>query len=387
MGAPSVADVMRAVLRHSAGPGDILESQYSIISAQQYASGAAIPGPYGGMGQVQTADGNLRAPWFIPMSAPPSSVGNFSSVDTTFNGDLSHVLVAAEKRVTGSQTLGQPSGGYQIESETATFVSALYIGQTAGFQFGTGASSVGRTGIADTIRHVQHYGNGDALAFWVNAFCAGSRAGSTSWLGNPATSLFGGQNIAGANGVYLQGIGDIDLSDQALYDVAAVGCNINLVRGVATGALGADWIAYRAQNQGTQNPGGAFSLAGGWNMGVHLCAANFGTNQAAIALKQGQRLYTNAVQGGTLSLPRDVNLQTNYFTDSGTFFNFVYNNSSCLQVNNTQITTVPQLVELLSSTVTLPTNGFCITADSNTVLRLQYKGSDGTVRSTTLTIA
>lgn len=386
MAGPSIADVTLAVLRRSAGPSDILESQYAIINAQQYASGAAIPGPYGGMGQVKTADGNLRAPWFIPMSAPPSSLGNFSSVDTTFNGDLSRVLVAAEKRVTGALTLSQPTSGYVIESETSTFLSALYVGPTAGFQNGTGASNSGRTGIADTVKHIQHYGNGDALGFWINAFCADTRAGSTSWLGNPATSLFGGQNIAGANGVYLQGIGDVNLVDNG-FDVAAVGSNINLNRTVATGALGADWIAYRAQNQGTQNPGGAFSLAGGWNMGLHLCAANFGANQGAIALKQGQRIYTNAVQGGTTALPRDVNLQTNYITDSGTFFNFVYNNSSALQVNNTSVITIPQFIEILSTTVTLPTKGFCITADSDTVLRLQYKGGDGTVRSTTLTIA
>lgn len=309
------------------------------------ATGASLNGRYDGDGQIVTNDNNKRAKRFTAIKAAPSSFGNWSSPDTAFNGDLRHTQTH-EHRISGVATLGQPDegGGGESENYTIRFEAArqntyTFISGESGWNDGT-ATNAGRTGAGDSYIHLFHRGNGDAFARWANVFVDGQRSAmpdglsATHFIASPAGSQLAGQTLAGRNGVFLQGIGDINLADQG-YDVAGAGHNINLTRTNETGAIEADWFGYRVQSVGSKAAGASYSAVGKYRIGLHLNGMTLGTTAAAAALAADQRIYMNCTTADLFNLPRNVALGDEFFEYSSVgFFNWVKDGVSVGQLND-----------------------------------------------------
>jgi hypothetical protein len=264
-----------------------------------------------GIGQIKDAAGNLRAPFLSAPNAPPSSTGNQGSILTAFNGDLTKCQFPVEHSITGSLTAGQPTTGYQYTPEIYPHYTYLY--NTSGWNQNTD-SNIGRTAVCAYRTKVDNYGQGDAMAYNATAFVTGTKTGSTNFLANPAGALFGGDMNAGADGVYLN-IYETIASDYKSgsmigYDVACFGIVNNFNRTNATGAKSAVWGAYRAQNIGTAACDAMISATGLWQTGLDFAMStlDFGSNQAAISLRSGQRIYLNNAAGAS------GNLNANYRT-------------------------------------------------------------------------
>jgi hypothetical protein len=277
-------------------------------------SQAGIVGMFVGPGQIKTSDGNLRGPFVSQITTAP--VRGPANITQGMNGTLTGVPIAIEQRITGAATLGQPTTGYMYTNE----VGALYVSMynESGYNNSTGPASgtSGRTGFGAINVDLSHNGQGDASAFQTGIFVNGPNVvGATSVFANPAATMLSGSVTAGHSGVFLQGIGDLNLIDGG-YDVAAYGSTINLNRTNGTGALGASWVGYRVQNGGTVNPDAAFSASGGYKIGLDLADA-YGTT-AAIAMLAGQRVYGNSTQPNATPTPATVSLGTEWYDYSAT---------------------------------------------------------------------
>jgi hypothetical protein len=178
-----------------------------------------------GPGQIEDTNGDLRAPWFSAIGSPPSSYGNWGSVVSAFNGDLSKVQIAMEHRITGATTLTQPATGYNNNPEAAAINMFTY--NESGWNQGT-ADSDGRTGGHGMYLTAYQAGLGDLFCITAHGFVSGTKPGSTSFVANAATGLLNGGTYAGADGVYLNTI-EIGADDQT-YDAAATGMVVNLHR-------------------------------------------------------------------------------------------------------------------------------------------------------------
>lgn len=298
------------------------------------ANGAAVVANQWGPGRVTTADGNKRGKWFSNITAAPSTLGNHDSIETAFNGDLSHSIFQIEHRITGATTLGQPTTGYTYTPEAYPFYGVLY--NSSGYNHSTTGNG-GRTGAAFSRVNVKQYGQGDAVAYNATCLVASQKAGATHFLAQPAGVLFNGDMDAGADYVYLNPR-ELALYDNG-YDVACIGDVINMERTNVTGGQSCWWGGYRVQSNGSQPIDNVLSLVGKARVGLDLAMSttDFGTNKAAISLKAGQRIYGN-------------NFSTNgNYTDgfNGDYFeyssgisgwNFVVGGSSRLQVTGGQVT-------------------------------------------------
>ncbi len=270
-------------------------------------SQAAISAVFTGPGQIMTSDGNLRGPVVTQMTSPPSHSAGFSGgVLSGFNGDLSHVPIAIEHRVSGAATLGQPAAGtYLITPEASADLINSY--NTSGYNSAL-SGLAGRTGLAVRLTTLGQYGQGDMAANWFTCFAASTLPNSTSFLENPECSGLTGQLIAGAAGVYLQGIGDINLSDGG-FDVSGIGETYILHRTVPSSAMGTTWIGSYQYSTGTVPADAAFSSAGPFNIVLDAVDAASG---AAVAAGAGQRLYLNSTQPNGTHFPSTVALGTEY---------------------------------------------------------------------------
>jgi hypothetical protein len=292
----------------------------------------ALRGPFYGEGQIRDASNNKRAPFFSAIDAPPSSFGNWDSPDTAFNGDLTNMRLVAEKRIGGATTLGQPATGYTLRREGMDEVLYGYVSSEAGHNQSTSTND-GRTGAAFWQKQVFHAGNGDAYCNWVSGIATGTKSGSTHFLANPAIALYSGQAFAGATGVFLQGVGDLNFDDLG-FDVAAQGMTFNFIRTNKTGAKEADWTGIRMQSVGTEEMDAWCSFVGLADRGIDMSKSNFGTGQAAFTLAANQRYYGNSTNADSVSLPRNTTLGDAWFDYSSgiTAWNFVVFGSSIFQI-------------------------------------------------------
>lgn len=252
---------------------------------------ASFKGPWRGDGQVIDSSSNKRAPWFTAVSSAPSSFGNWTSLETAFNGDISKVLLPIEARITGAATLGRPTTGYVYTPEAYPIIAYLY--NSSGWNQQTGGND-GRTAACLIRGKVDQYGQGDAVVFNASAFVTGARAGATSFLANPAASLFNGDMTAGASGVYMNPF-ETNCVDGG-FDVAHIGAVYNGTRTVNTGAIGAWWGGVRVQSNGAAAWDNIISAIGKFNAGLDFTgsALDFGTNKGAATLKANDRVYLNA---------------------------------------------------------------------------------------------
>lgn len=314
-------------------------------TASTVANGASLSSTYWGPGQIETANGNKRGKWFSNVTAAPASVGDHDSVETAFNGDLSRSIFQVEHRITGASTLGTPASGYLYTPEAYPFYGVLY--NSSGHNEETGGND-GRTGAAFMRVGIKQYGQGDLACYNASAFVTGTKVGSTSFLANPAAVLFNGDMTAGEDGVYLNSL-EFILRDNG-YDVAGLGPVINMVRTDATGAKGAWWGAFRAQNQGTVAPDNVLSAAGEWNTGLDFSMTDFGANEAAVALAPGQRIYGEASSsnGNYATAFGDSWIE---YSNGLAAWNIVAGNNSALQIGAAKVVLAvpPQHVPITAS--------------------------------------
>lgn len=309
-------------------------SIYSLTGDRRYSG-------MGGAGRIATLEGGVeipQAPNLSIISAPPAAPLG-TGFNRAFSGDMSMVHLAFQTVVTGATTLGQPTSGWQITPGASGIYGFLSIDQSAGWSNGTDGAGHGRTGEAASFMQVQHGGNGDATAYYAAASVSGTKAGATSFLASPAAGLFGGQVTALAAGVYLQGIGDINLNDGG-NDVAAIAATYNLNRTVGTGALGATWIGVRVQQETTATTkayDAAFSASGMGAVGLDLSdlvlqnAAGTATH-SAIAMTAGQRIMGNVVNTGPFPTPGTLALGTEWLSyETGSGWNLVVGGVPILQ--------------------------------------------------------
>lgn len=299
----------------------------------------ALTKNFHGPGQIITGTNN-RAKYFSAISAAPSSFGNYSSIETAFNGDLSHSIFQIEHRITGTATLGEPTTGYVYTPEAYPFF--LFLENESGWNNGT-SDNTGRTAAVALRVAMTQTGEGDCVAFNATGTVAGAKAGATHWLANPAASLFNGDLTAAQAGVYLNPY-EIIIHD-AGFDVAGIGHVINLDRNNNIGALGAVWFGLRTQNQGTKNPDAALSISGGYNNGLDFTVSDFSgnTEQAAISMKAGQRVYFNNAADASGNIPANwvctvFNGDYIEYNTGLSGLNLVVGGSSILQVNASQVT-------------------------------------------------
>jgi hypothetical protein len=256
------------------------------------ANGVANPtvlvGRQYGSGQIKTADGNKSAPNFSIATQAPSALGNYTNLKTAFNGDLSRCVNAVGMHVSGAASLGQPTNSYQYTPELSAYYTVFE--NTSGFCQVT-PTTAGRTGATAFRTLVKQNGQGDAVAYNGSVSVTQSLPGATSFLENPAGVLFNGEVGVFTNGGYCNPI-EINCSDSG-FDAAAIGFVNNLIRDNDTGALNTVWISFRAQSIGTKFCDAFLSANGKFKNGLDLVTANLGTNQSAVSLSAGQRIYFN----------------------------------------------------------------------------------------------
>ena len=280
------------------------------IPAGQVCNGASISqgsisNLFVGPGQIKTSDGNLRAPVVSQIGSAPVRIGDWSSVLTAFNGDLSRAPNVWEHRVTGAATLGQPTSGYLVTKEASH--EAGYFYNASGWNNST-ANATGRTGAVGRYVNLFQAGQGDLIGEFVNCFIAAALPGATSFLAEPACSALAGQFGAAADGVYLQGIGDFDFVDNG-HAISVIGSVFNFNRTNAGAALGQTWMGYRAQSLGATPIDAAFSAVGPTAIVIDAVDA---TTTAAMAAGAGQRIYGNSTNSGASRFPGTISLGTEW---------------------------------------------------------------------------
>lgn len=223
-------------------------------------------GPFVGRGQWKDAAGNVRAPRFIGITAAPSSFGMTTSEETTFTGDLRGVDLAQEKIITGSATAGTPTSTYLIRPELATVFSSI-LNQSGHNESLSG--NVGRTGIYQNYYRVNQFGQGDLTALGCFGIVASQLASATSWLAEPAVECLASQLFAGADHVYIEVLGDLDIMDQG-FDIAGHGIVYNANRTNAAETLGANWSSLDLQSIGTMPVDSQIRMTGPAMVGFDL---------------------------------------------------------------------------------------------------------------------
>lgn len=254
----------------------------------------------GGAGRLSFRDGStvrLGPPNLSIIARPPAEAPGYSDdgINTAFDGDFRHTHLAALTIIRGAATLGQPVRGYRLDPLASQIY--LNLANASGWNQSPDGNG-GRTGVAQLYLRFSNSGPGDTGGVFCNGFVAGVKPGATSFLANGAGGCIGGQIMAGADGVYLQGLGDINLADQG-HDVSGIGLVLNSQRTNGGGANGATWMAIRPQSSGTVPIDAFYSAGGKARIGLDLTGATLldlagQPVKTAITLKAGQAIYGNA---------------------------------------------------------------------------------------------
>lgn len=307
------------------------------------ATGAAIgPCRLFGSGQIKTADGDKRAPYFSQVTTAPTAFAPpGAAVDQAFNGDLSHVQFAVEQRIMGADTATKPTTGYTYIPELSPYMTYLY--NESGWNNALDGSYPGRTGISAHDISIYQAGQGDLVGVSVHAFITSTKAGSTSYLANPALSCVSGGMASGVDGANLTPM-EWEINDNG-YDCGSIGLIIRPSRTNNTGAKYAFWQTFRSDSRGTKGIDSAFLATGPHNQGLDLTFCTLPTsgtyNQAAIVLKANQRIYFNGngIDASGLSRYSSAIGQDywEYFSSLPGLV-AVVNNTAVLQLSSTQVT-------------------------------------------------
>lgn len=332
-----------------------------------------LPNRMWGDGNVFDVSGNQRGRFFTQINTPPTSFGDWDSIETAFDGDLTRVPFPIEHRVTGALT--NPANAltniYSQPPELSAMPISFY--NTAGGDLTQ--SGGGRTGISFMHLDVGQYGGGDAGGITAVGFVTGTNASAVNFLQNPAVFLLNGQTIAGQDFTYLNPL-EIHNSDDG-FDVASIGFVMNSIRTKNGGGGSAQkyvfWAGLTSQSQGSVAIDTHFRATGSAHWGLDLSFCTFDANKAAIALKADDRILFNVTASDPSGLGRFPSGPGNCWMnfDSGGFLSFVVNGGSVLQIY------AAQMISLLPFRVTAsaPDSG---SASSNTLTGV----SDVTANST-----
>ena len=261
----------------------------------------AMAGRFSGEGQLRTGDGRRRGRMFARRAAEPARYGSLDDIGTAFDGDLSTVQLAIEHRVDGAATLTQPGSGYVHKHENSAV--SLYYQNRSGWN-ALSDNQGGRTGCAAMTGRVTQQGQGDATFLSVGGTVAGTKAGSTHFLANPAVLVMDGDLYGFADGTYQQ-VDEFNHND-AGFDVAVSSTVRNFNRTNSTGAKGAWWLGTRYQSMGAKPVDAAFQVVGRWGAVLDACSAALGPAGAAVTLAAGQRIYLNASNADAYANPAKV---------------------------------------------------------------------------------
>ena len=224
----------------------------------------------------------------IVATAAPTTLASWNSITTAFSGDDSHMGLGLSHKTTGT-SLGTPSSGYLEIPELAAIAS--YDSNSSGYNASTTSNS-GRTGALNFYAKNDNYGQGDSTSYFCNNFAGSSLSGATTFLAEPEVGCLGGQEFAGANGDFLEGLGDIDFHD-GNYDASVAGLVFNFNRGNATGNLNANWSGLELQNQGTYPINSELRASGPARIGLDLTGLTFpDETPVSIALSNGGAGYS-----------------------------------------------------------------------------------------------
>ncbi len=261
----------------------------------------SISGKIIGQGQITDVTPNKRGPFLTHLTSAPATFGNWDSVLTAFNGDLSHVQFAIEHVVTGATTLTQPTTGYHSTPEASAMASYFY--NSSGWNNST-SSNVGRTSSVFSTEYGFQAGQGDMMMHLVGMTQTSTKPGATHFLASPAMSYLAGGSSAFVNGAYLQMLGDLNFRDNG-FDVAAIPIVVNLIRNNATGELSTTWIGERFQTSGSKAVDAVWSFSGSAVRGLDLSAGTFASvsTVASVAIAAGGTGYVAgdkvSIAGGT----------------------------------------------------------------------------------------
>ena len=294
---------------------------------------AAIPPLLAGPGQVDDSAAR-HAPIFINQTAAPSA-GNPATILTAFDGDLSRVAFAVEKRITGSNTLGAPgAGAYTQLPETSMFYGYAYNSSGKNFDV-----SSGRTGSSMIDLRFAHAGQGDYGGIHVGGIVTGTHPGGATQFSGAAGIVINGDVYAGTDHAYLN-IVEFNADDLG-HDVAAIGFVFNATRTVSTAALQDVWFGSRFQSKGSAAADVAYSMTGKWNVGIDFTDATL-TNGAAVAMKSGQRLYLNGSSSGFIGWAQS--LGTVWIDYASSALRLVVGSSAILSASSSAVTLTQPLV-------------------------------------------
>ena len=253
----------------------------------------------------------------VTVLSAPGTLGNWNSIVTAFNGDLSKIASAISYQITdndpSTHSLGSPTSGYKVTQELTPDV--LYLFNSSGWNQSLSGNG-GRTAAMARYTKVDNFGQGDCIAHYVSGIVVGSLAGATSFLANPAIGALAVSFLAGTDGTYLNPV-EIDLDDNGK-DVAGIAFVTNLKRTKNTASLNQWWAGLRVQSTGSKAIDTVVGGRGPANVGVDLSFFTLGTNQAAVTLAAGQRIYLNADPTDASGLSRFPSVTGKAFLTSGT---------------------------------------------------------------------
>jgi hypothetical protein len=340
------------------------------------ATGAALSGMFRGPGQIETNDGNAVIPnWRVVSSLPTE--GSHDYILTAGNGDAQKIQDFLGTWVTGSSTLTQPASGYKIVYEAAGRLNHFLLTSSAGWNESTTGNG-GRTGYFHTITRGTQAGNGDAGGYYTSIFVSGARTAGVGGPGTPTDALsmpggvvHGGQVLAGANDVYLNNIEQNAVD--AGYRASAGVFVANLNRTNSDTTNNQFWYAFTAQSIGTQNSDTGFRVSGAWNFGFDATNATLSGNQAAIVMKENQRIYLQATAGSRF--PSAVG--TTYITANSAGIDLVHGGTAALRV--TSLTTPVNYIEVQGTTSGTPVQVVTRGTDTNVGFDIRPKGT-GAIR-------
>lgn len=347
-----------------------------IVRTNSIASGAALTKNYVGPGQIETNDGNALPPNWRVVRALPTE-GSHDYILTAGNGDAQSVQDFLGTWITGASTLTQPSTGYKIVYEAAGRLNHFLVNSNAGWNESTTGNG-GRTGYFHTITRGTQAGNGDAGGYYTSIFVSGARSAGVGGPGTPTDALsmpggvvHGGQVIAGANDVYLNNIEQNAID--AGYRASAGVFVANLNRTNSDTTNNQFWFAFTAQSIGTEDADTAYRVSGKWKNGIDITPATLSGNQAAIVLKQNQRIYLEGTAGSRF--PSAVG--TTYLSANSVGIDLNHGGNTALRV--TSLTTPVNYIEIQGTTTATPVQVVTRGSDTNIGFDIRPKGT-GTIR-------
>lgn len=322
------------------------------------------------------------------LSAPPTAFASTDNLSTAFNGDLRNVRLATSYNISGANTLGHPATGYLMHPETSPFYT--YVASASGWNNNVGDNN-GRTGTSVHFTKIDNYGMGDLGGYFVSGIVVGSKPGATHWLAGSAIGAFGCDLYAAVNGAYLNPM-EIDCTDLG-FDASAIGCVYNMSRSNATSALHQLWAGTWVNSIGTQPVDYAHFASGSFKTGIYMPGATF-TLGAAIVTGPNTNWYMNAAAPDTNTPVAALGDTWMGYSSGLGGFAIVVGNTASLEVF-AGVVVVPGVLSVLGNTVFNPpasatpvNNGeLVLQRTSNTSLAFKLKGTDGTVRSASLTLA